>query len=406
MWLAPQLRGLIFAGLLIGCCRADDLPCPPGLTCDAPAKAAGQTPNDLRMRGFAPRVGVITAGSHIAFGAVYQWEAPKNLPLDLEVSGLYSVRNYATFGTRIGRLRNRREVFLLRSFGQHLTHEFDQTNDKEPGFAAYGDFNYFYFPKESFFGLGPDSRHSDRTDFLLRTASYEAVGGYQITTWFGVSVRAGLFQFDVEPGKNGRYTDTQILFPTAPGLNRQPDFYRVTTAVLADYRDVPGNPHSGGVAGVLFSRYRDKGSRQFEFNRYAVDLRQYLPIDPLLSVVALRFFSSVDDPIGQSQVPFYLNEWLGGGSTLRGYATERFRDRNLLLFNGEFRTSVTDAVELAVFYDTGKVFSDLDNYNLKSLEKGYGTGVRLKWGTTLFLRLDVGHSREGTHLHFDIGPAF
>lgn len=358
------------------------------------------------MRGFSPRVGVITAGSHIAFGAAYQWQAPTNLPFDVEVSGLYSVRNYGTVGARIGRLRTRRETFLLRSFGQHITHEFDQTHYKEKGFSAYGDFDYFYFPKQNFYGLGPDSRRSDRTDFLLRTASYEAVGGYQINGWLGVSVRAGLLQFDLGPGKNDRYTNTQILFPTAPGLSRQPDFYRVSTAVLADYRDLPGNPHNGGMVGFLFSRYRDKGSREFEFNRYAVDIRQYLPVDPLLSVVALRFFSSVDDPIGQSQVPFYLNEWLGGGSTLRGYATQRFRDRNLILFNGEFRTNVTDAVELAAFYDTGKVFSDLDNYNLKSLQKGYGAGIRLKGGTTLFLRFDVGHSREGTHLHFNLGPAF
>ncbi len=406
MLVASHVRSLIFAGLLLGCCRADDLPCLPGLECHGPAETTAQKLPDPRMRGFAPRVGVITSGSHIAFGAAYQWQTPGNWPLDLEVSGLYSVRHYGTFGTRIGRLRTRRETFLLRSFGQHLTHEFDQTRYKEPGFAAYGDFNYFYFPKQNFYGLGPDSRHVDRTDFLLRTASYEAVGGYQITDWLGVSVRAGLLQFDVDPGRNDRYTDTQILFPTAPGLSRQPDFYRVTTAVLADYRDLPGDPHSGGVAGFLFSRYRDKGSRQFEFNRYAVDLREYLPVDPLLSVVALRFFSSVDDPIGQSQVPFYLTEWLGGGSALRGFSSQRFCDRNLLLFNGEFRTGVTDSVELAAFYDTGKVFSDLHDYNFKKLEKGYGAGVRLKGGTTLFLRFDVAHSREGTYLHFNLGPAF
>jgi len=358
------------------------------------------------MRGFAPRVGSITSGSSAAFGAAYQLQAPSNWPLDLEVSGMYSVRNYWTIGARIGRLRTRQETFLLRSFGQHLTSEFNERRYKEPGFAAYGDFNYFYFPTQRFFGLGPDSRKVDRTDFLLRTASYEAVAGYQVNAWLGVSVRAGVLQFDVDPGRDDRYTDTQVLFPTAPGLAQEPDFFHVTTAVLADYRDLPGDPHSGGVVGALFSHYRDKGGHQFEFNRYAVDVRQYLPLDALLSVVALRFFTSVDDPVGQSQVPFYLSEWLGGGSALRGFVGQRFRDRNLLLFNGEFRTRVTDSVELAAFYDTGKVFSDLDDYNFKRLEKGYGGGVRLKGGTTLFLRFDVAHSREGTQLHFNIGPAF
>ncbi len=406
MRVASHVRGLIFLVLSLGYCGADDIPCPPGFPCPAPVETTAEKPVDPRMRGFAPRAGTITSGSHVAFGAAYQRQAPNDWPLDLELSGLHSVRNYQTFGARVGRLRTRRQTFLLRSFGHELTSEFNETRYKEPGFAAYGDFNYFYFPKQSFFGFGPDSRQVDRTDFLLRTASYEAVGGYQITDWLGVSVRAGILQFDVDPGKNDRYTDTQTLFPSVPGLDRQPDFYRVTSAILADYRDLPGDPHSGGVAGILFSHYRDKGGHEFEFNRYAVDLRQYLPLDPLLSVVALRFFSSVDDPIGHSQVPFYLNECLGGGSALRGFASQRFRDRNLLLLNGEFRTGITDSVELAFFYDTGKAFSDLDDYNLKRLQKGYGGGVRLKGGTTLFLRFDVGHSREGTRVHVNIGPAF
>ncbi|MFB3906581.1 MAG: BamA/TamA family outer membrane protein [Acidobacteriota bacterium] len=294
----------------------------------------------------------------------------------------------------------------MRSFGYHLTSEFNQKHDKEPGFAAYVDVNYFYFPQVRFFGFGPDSRRVDRTDFLLRTASYEAVGGYQINDWLGVSARAGLLQFDVDPGKDDRYTNTEILFPNLPGLDHQPDFYRISSAVLADNRDRPADPHNGGAAGFLFSHYRDKDGRQFEFNRYALDLRQYLPVDPLLSVIAVRFFSSVDDPVGQSRIPFYLTEWLGGGSTLRGFSRQRFRDRNLLLFNGEFRTHVTDELELVVFYDTGKVFSDLDDYSFKRLEKGYGGGFRLKGGTILFLRFDVGHSQEGTQLHVDIGPAF
>ncbi|RPJ86948.1 MAG: hypothetical protein EHM18_03590 [Acidobacteria bacterium] len=358
------------------------------------------------MRGFSPRAGTITSGSHIAFGAAFQQQAPGDWPLDFEVSGLYSVRNYWTIGARIGRLRTRRETFLLRSYGGHPASEFNETRYKEPGFAAYADFNYFYFPKQYFFGFGPDSRQVDRTDYLQHTASYEAVAGYQITDWLGVSVRAGILQFDLDPGKDDSYTDTQTLFPSVPGIDRQPDFYRFSSALLVDNRDVPTDPRSGGVAGILFSRYRDKDSDEFEFNRYAVDLRHYFPIDPLLSVVALHFFSSVDDPIGQSQIPFYLNEWLGGGSTLRGFSRQRFRDRNLILLNGEFRIHVTDSLELAAFYDTGKVFRDLDDYNFKRLEKGYGGGVRLKGGNILFLRFDVAHSREGTHIHVSIGPAF
>jgi len=351
-------------------------------------------------------VGTITSGSHVAFGAAYQWQAPDELPLDWEISGLYSIRNYQQYGARIGRLRTRRETFLLNPFGQRVTTEFNERRIKEPGLAAFADFNYFYFPRQNFFGLGPDSRREDRTDFLLEGTTIEAVAGYQFNSWFGASIRAGLLQLDVRDGKDDRYTNTSVLFPDVPGVEQQPDFYRISTAVLADYRDLPGDPHRGGQAGFLFSHHQDKDSSSFQFNRYALDVRHYLPLDPLLSVVALRFLTSVDDPLGNGEVPFYLAEALGGGSTLRGFSTLRFRDRNLLFLGGEFRTEVVDSVEIAVFYDTGKAFHDLDDYNLRGLQKGYGAGLRLKGGTTLFLRLDVGHSREGTHLHFNVGPAF
>jgi hypothetical protein len=387
---------LLLTGTALYGAESEDSTCPSGY-CASP---------DLHFQVLVPRIGTVTAGSRVAFGAAYQWRAPGELPLDWEVSGLISIRNYQAVGGRIGWLKNRRQTFLLDPFGHRASRQFHQTYFKEKGFSAFADANYFYFPTENFFGLGPDSVRSDRTDFQLRAATYEGVAGFQFNRWLGVSARGGVMDMGVGRGRDARYADTAEVFPNLPGLVDEPDFYRFSSGILADFRDFPGDPNRGGMVGFLFSHFSEKGNSRYQFRRYSLDLRQYLPVEPISSVIALRAFSSVDDPTGGGLVPFYLMETLGGGGSLRGYPSLRFRDRNQLLLSGEFRWEARRSIELAAFYDTGKVFSDLADYNLRQLSKGYGLGLRLKPGATLFVRFDVARSREGTRLHVNLGPAF
>ena len=103
--------------------------------------------------------------------------------------------------------------------------------------------------------------------------------------------------------------------------------------------------------------------------------------------------------------PFYLLPTLGGSRSLRGYEDYRFRDRNLLLLNAEYRWRVFGALDGAIFYDGGKVeprFRDLDITHLKS---SYGLGFRFHSGDTTVFRLDIGRSREGTRVLVSLSDA-
>ena len=55
------------------------------------------------------------------------------------------------------------------------------------------------------------------------------------------------------------------------------------------------------------------------------------------------------------QMPFFMLPSLGGGSTLRGYSSWRFRDQNSLLLQAEWRIMVNRYLDMAFFYDAGKV---------------------------------------------------
>ena len=55
------------------------------------------------------------------------------------------------------------------------------------------------------------------------------------------------------------------------------------------------------------------------------------------------------------QVPFFMLPSVGGGSSLRGFSSWRFRDRNSLLLQAEWRIMVNRFLDTAFFYDAGKV---------------------------------------------------
>ena len=106
-------------------------------------------------------------------------------------------------------------------------------------------------------------------------------------------------------------------------------------------------------------------------------------------------------------VPFFLLPYLGGGDTLRGYSAGRFRDRHILLLQGEFRWIPNrTGLDMALIFDTGKVTSRRNALDLKGLSNDVGVEVRFHGPTVTPLRLGVARGNEGWHLVFGGSAAF
>src|SRR5215831_446209 len=91
---------------------------------------------------------------------------------------------------------------------------------------------------------------------------------------------------------------------------------------------------------------------------------------------------------------------LGGGSNLRGYSSWRFRDRNSLLMQGEWRIMVNRYLDTAFFYDTGTVASKPSDLDFGDLKHDYGFGARFHGPFATPLRVEVAKSPEGLHFVF------
>jgi hypothetical protein len=340
---------------------------------------------DKTIFGFRPKVGGLPTGGGFALGTQYRLPEGTAARPNLDGSAVWSLRGYQRYEIRFGKV---------------------ERDDR--GALLYADLRYRNYPQEDFFGLGPDSSVRDRTNFRLRDASYDGVAGYRVARWLSGAFRFGYLQVDTGQGTDTRFPDIRARFnnATAPGLDRQPAFFRMEPSISIDTRDVPGNPHTGSSLSATFSRYEDLDANAFSFNRLALDAEQYVPLGSTARVLALHAYASGDRADRGNQIPFYLRETLGGSESLRGFREYRFRDANLLYFSGEYRWEPVRAVELALFYDAGKVFAQRSDFDFTGLRKSAGIGIRFKTPAGVVLRIDVARSSEGTRLYFKFSPAF
>jgi outer membrane translocation and assembly module TamA len=96
----------------------------------------------------------------------------------------------------------------------------------------------------------------------------------------------------------------------------------------------------------------------------------------------------------------------GGGSSLRGYNSWRFRDRNSLLLQVEWRVVVNRFLDTALFYDAGKVTAHTRDLDLNDLKDDYGLGFRFHSPLATPLRIDVAKSGEGLSIVFSSSASF
>ena len=87
---------------------------------------------------------------------------------------------------------------------------------------------------------------------------------------------------------------------------------------------------------------------------------------------------------------------LGGGSSLRGYSSWRFRDQNSLLLQAEWRIMVNRYLDLAFFYDAGKVAARTSDLDLDGLKDDFGFGFRFHGPFATPLRVELARSRESS----------
>jgi hypothetical protein len=364
---------------------------------------------EINYKGFYPRIQSIASGSRNAIGVRLWHPMIDDSRMSVHGSAFYSINRYRFYDLQLGRIPHAEKAFPLRSVKGDDVYELGQLGRPHSSrVILYGSVRFQDYTQLNFFGLGPDSSPETRTTYRLKDTLFELVAGYQLSRRLAVTARAGYLDSTVLPGTNEDFPATQDLFDeaSAPGLTRQPDYWLLTGQVFLDLRDEPGNPHRGGMLAAQITRYEDRKSSGFRFDRLGVDARGYVPLGSPQRVLALRAYLARDDAAAGSQVPFYLQEFLGGSHTLRGYDNFRFRGTELLLLQAEYRWEAVPAIELLLFTDTGKVASEEGELRTSDYKTDWGVGVRFKSFKAVMMRLDVAWGDEGSRVLLRFNPSF
>jgi hypothetical protein len=233
------------------------------------------------------------------------------------------------------------------------------------------------------FGIGPAASSSSRTAYHLTVADYDVFAELKPTAWLTLGSRIG---------------------ETTPGPTNGPSFVYTDAYAGVDTRDHFDRPTRGGFYRVELSNVNSRGVAAYALRQVDAETAQFVPVLHDSWVLALRTRIVASDTDAGEILPFYILPALGG-QLLRGYAIDRFRDRDLFVVNAEYRWYVFGALDAALFYDAGTIapqFSELAHADLKT---SYGIGFRFHTDDRAFLRLDVAHGEEGSRLVFSMHEA-
>lgn len=262
-----------------------------------------------------------------------------------------------------------------------------------------GELRYRNFP-DRFYGLGNDSQASDMErysydfasvkQFLLkRLAPGVFLGGdYQFTSFFRVQA----FKPD---GKLADGTITGSRGGNSSGLG---------AVLLLDTRDnvvAASRGHFLQLSTYLYQRWLGSDFSYFNVNLNAARYWQTWGDQ----VLAVHFVSNTN--IGDPPLPALSA--VGNDDILRGYATNRYRDRNFIGAQVEYRVPIWWRIGAVAFVGAGDVFGHLDDLSLARLKASGGVGLRFAYDQEerFNIRLDYAWGRFGeSSFYLMFGEAF
>jgi Omp85 superfamily domain len=259
-----------------------------------------------------------------------------------------------------------------------------------------------------FYGIGTGSTSKDDRANYSFTQPY--VSGrlevWPTRKWFVLGGGLEYSKWDQGSGDGADPSVEEIYTPqTLPGLGASPTYLHVQGSAAADWRTGPGYTRRGGVYGITVHDFVDHDT-DFSFRQVDYDAVQHIPVLRDAWVLSLHGRLETTFISDDEQVPFFMLPALGGGSTLRGFASWRFRDRNSLLMQAEWRVLANRFLDMALFYDTGKVTARPKDISWDGLKNDFGLGFRFHGLAATPLRIELARSNEGLVIVFSSKAPF
>jgi outer membrane protein assembly factor BamA len=258
-----------------------------------------------------------------------------------------------------------------------------------------------------FYGTGINTSINDRANYRF-TQPYGSASLDLRPTRGLLLIHGGveLSRWNIKSGKGEEPPIDTVYTPeTLPGLGTSTTYLHSEATLALDSRLSPFYARRGGYYGVSFHDFHDQDGR-YGFRRTDYEAIQHLPILRDAWVLSLHGELQLANAASNQTVPFYMLPALGGGSSLRAFASWRFRDLNSLLMQADWRVLANRFFDVALFYDAGRVATHRSDLTSAPLKSNYGVGFRLHSAIATPLRIDFARGNEGLNIVFSSKAAF
>lgn len=319
-----------------------------------------------------------------------------SLEIGLRVFSLYYAKDDTTVN-RLSEIVLYSFVTLRGQFGAQLENAIysDQNNSYLLGRARYQQFPLL------FYGIGPDSKPGNPA---LVNSNYVQIRQRGLRKVIGNLYAGAEVDFQSLQGVSFERVDPDS-FELPLGAQGSTTLELGGALVYDDRRNVL-NVRRGAFLETAVLRNVLVGT-DFRFGRVLFDGRFYRPLGRRNRILALQATGT----FMEGSVPFNNLALLGGESTMRGYYLGRYRDKNLLAAQAELRWlpfGFSKRWGGTLFGSLGTVAPTVSQLQLNRVRWAVGVGARFLFfqKKDVYLRADLGFTREGTGLYFSLGEAF
>lgn len=366
---------------------------------DLPVPSWGQAILDSFSKPLHPVIGGVASGGGVGFGVGY--DSPDDTRWYQQGEAMVTVRRYWSFEGEVGH----------------------RAPSKRSQIGAFGAVRHM--GRLDYFGIGPNTVFEDRSTFRLRETTFGTRGWFRPAPIVRIGGSVAAYMPNLGSGTHPTVRSIEEVFTpeSVPGFGAEPTFGRYRAFVeftnpSADVSDTADSDTYRGAYQFAVEAVRDHDGGRHDFHRWETEVQQRIPGFASGQRLTLHgFLASTNDA---SDVPFYMLYTLGGSgglktfrpdllggdgtrATLRGFRNYRFRDRDLVLMQAEYRIPVHRYVHTSVFVDSGQVaprtselFKDLrttTGFSVSYVRKGRSIG-----------RMDVGFGGgEGMQIFWSFG---
>jgi hypothetical protein len=258
-------------------------------------------------------------------------------------------------------------------------------------------FSFSHFP-DKFFGIGPDTTKEMEEDFVSRYYLIQLNIQRKLFLNLSAGVKFELGKFSlVEVAEDGLLASGEVP-GTEGGIGSGIGLY-----VNWDTRDNVYFPSFGSYHQAYAVFFGRAIGSDYLFNKYVLDLRKYFSCFTSHVLAIQGYFSFISgDP------PFQMMSLMGGLYNMRGYWTGRFRDKNLIAVQAEYRVPLWRRIGVVGFAGVGNVAARLSDFSQSDLKYSVGFGLRYAFNPEekLNIRLDIGFTKEGSGFYVTATEAF